>query len=90
MPITQRFQLKNVRGLHARAAARFVGITQDSPAEVSVSHNGQSVNGKSLMGLMMLGARHASHIEVTADGDGSEEVIDKLADLIENKFGETS
>jgi len=90
MSLNQRFQLLNVRGLHARAAAKFVEITQDSQTDIRVSYNGRCVCGKSLMGLMMLGARHGCHIDVQADGDGADLIIEKLGILIQNKFGEAS
>lgn len=90
MSLNHKFQLVNVRGLHARAAAKFVEITQDSQTDVRVSYNGRCVCGKSLMGLMMLGARHGCHIDIHAEGEGAELIIEKLGILIKNKFGEAS
>lgn len=88
MPLNHKIQLVNVRGLHARAAAKFVEITQDSESSVSVSYGGRSVCGKSLMGLMMLGARHGCHVDIQIDGKDAEIILEQLRNLIENKFGE--
>jgi phosphocarrier protein HPr len=78
----------NKRGLHARAAARFVQTAERFAAEITVSKDGTTVGGSSIMGLMMLAASPGSVITVTADGADAEEAIDALAKLVDGYFGE--
>jgi len=80
--------IKNRRGLHARAAARFVKVAGEFSADIMVSRSGQSVSGTSIMGLMMLAAAIGSEIELRATGLDAEAALDALCVLIENKFGE--
>ena len=63
------FRIRNKLGLHARAAAQFVGLTAGFKSDVTILKDGQSVNGKSIMGLMMLGASQGTDIEVEAEGE---------------------
>jgi phosphocarrier protein len=81
-------EMKNRRGLHARASAKFVTLASGLPAEVQVEKDGSSVCGTSIMGLMMLGAAYGDHITISATGDGAEEAVAALAELVEAKFGE--
>ena len=78
----------NQRGLHARAAARFVKMSAQFDADVWVRKNGTRVSGRSIMGLMMLAAAPGTAIELTATGPQAEAAIAALANLIECKFDE--
>jgi len=78
----------NQRGLHARAAAKFVKIAGRFEAEVTVSKGGQTVSGLSIMGLMMLAAGPGSEVSLKAQGPEAERVIKALCDVIEAKFEE--
>ena len=78
----------NQRGLHARAAARFVKTAAQFAAEIWVRKNGTAVSGRSIMGLMMLAAASGTHIELTATGSDAEAAVATLANLIECKFDE--
>ena len=78
----------NQRGLHARAAARFVKTAEQFDAEVMVRKNGTEVSGRSIMGLMMLAAAAGAVIELTATGRQAEAAVTALAALIECKFDE--
>ena len=78
----------NQRGLHARAAARFVKTAVQFEAEIWVRKNGTAVSGRSIMGLMMLAAASGTCVELTATGSDAEAAVATLADLIECKFNE--
>ena len=80
--------LVNKRGLHARAAAKFVTLAERFEASVEVIRDGQSVSARSIMGLMMLGAGCGSTIELRAEGWGAKEALDALAALVEGGFNE--
>jgi phosphocarrier protein len=78
----------NKRGLHARAAARFVTMAERFCAAVDVVKDDQSVSARSIMGLMMLGAGRGSQIELRAEGWDAKEALEALAGLIETGFDE--
>jgi phosphocarrier protein HPr len=78
----------NQRGLHARAAARFVKTAGQFDADVRVRKNGTEVSGRSIMGLMMLAAAPGTVIELTATGRQAEAAVTALGKLIECKFDE--
>jgi phosphocarrier protein len=78
----------NRRGLHARAAAKFVRLCETFESEITVSRDGQSVGGRSIMGLMMLTAANGSAIEIAADGPDAEAALDALQALVEAGFHE--
>jgi phosphocarrier protein HPr len=78
----------NKRGLHARASARFVQTAERFAAEISVSKDGTTVGGTSIMGLMMLAASPGSVITITAEGIDAEEALGALAQLVDSYFGE--
>ena len=80
--------IRNTRGLHARASAKFVKCAEQFDAEISVSCKGQSVPGTSIMGLMMLGACPGTKIEVSACGPQRDEALAALGQLIDDKFEE--
>jgi len=88
-PLTAVFTIRNVRGLHARASAKFVKCAEEFDAEVRVSRDGQTVGATSIMGLMMLAAGNGAEIEIEATGPQAAEALAALADLIESRFGET-
>jgi phosphocarrier protein len=81
-------EICNQRGLHARAAARFVKTASQFEAEIWVRKNGTAVSGRSIMGLMMLAAAAGTVIELTANGSDAEAAVETLARLIECKFDE--
>lgn len=78
----------NQRGLHARAAAKFVKLAAGFDAEVTVTKRRQSVSGRSILGLMMLGAGPGTELEITAIGREAEEAIEVLGKIVEDKFEE--
>lgn len=84
----REFQIINKRGLHARASAKFVQVVEQFNAEISVSKDGMTVGGTSIMGLMMLAASPGCCISVSADGVDAEAALNALEALIADKFGE--
>ncbi len=78
----------NKRGLHARAAARFVQTAERFEAEITVTKDSTTVGGTSIMGLMMLAAGPGSVIRVTAEGPDAEVALAALAELVDGMFGE--
>jgi len=85
---TREVTISNKLGLHARAAAKLVGVANGYGAEVTLEKQGQQINGKSIMGVMMLAASKGTVIEIRVSGEGEDEAIQALVDLIDNKFGE--
>ena len=81
-------EITNQRGLHARASAKFVGAVGRYACEVTVTKDGTSVSGRSIMGLMMLGAGKGSTIEILTEGGDAREAMRELLDLIRSKFHE--
>jgi phosphocarrier protein len=81
-------RIRNKRGLHARASARFVKCVAAYDAQVSVSKDGVTVGGTSIMGLMTLVAANGSEVEVTAKGRQAAEVLAALQELVDGRFGE--
>jgi phosphocarrier protein len=81
-------QIRNRLGLHARAAAQFVQTAGRFDAEVSVAKDGQVVNGRSIMGVMMLAAEQGSFIEVTASGPQAVEALQAIQALVDARFNE--
>jgi phosphocarrier protein len=86
--ISRTIEITNRRGLHARASAKFVTLASSLPARVEVEKDGARVVGTSIMGLMMLGAAIGDSVTISASGDGAEEAVAALSELVENKFGE--
>lgn len=82
------FTIKNLLGMHARAAAAFVKTANRFQSDVLISKDRQTVNGKSIMGVLMLAAAKGSRVVVRAEGEDAEEAMQALTELIENKFGE--
>lgn len=90
VPVLRRsLVIVNARGLHARAAAKFVALAERFGANVEVAKDGQSVSARSIMGLMLLGAGPGSAIELCAEGWDAREALEALAALVESGFGET-
>jgi phosphocarrier protein len=80
--------IANRRGLHARAAAKFVKLAAGFDAEITVSRRGTTVSGRSILGLMMLGAGPGTELDIAAVGREAEEALEVLAAIIENRFEE--
>jgi phosphotransferase system HPr (HPr) family protein len=80
--------IRNRLGLHARAAALLVQTASRFDADVTVSKDGQVVSGRSIMGIMMLGAEQGSSIEVTSRGPQAEEALEAIRALVEARFEE--
>lgn len=80
--------IQNRNGLHARPAAMFVKISSRYRAEVWVEKDGERVNGKSIMGLMMLAAGKGSKLLLIAEGTDADKVVAELSNLVETRFGE--
>ncbi len=80
--------LVNRLGLHARAAAKFVHVTSRFSSQISVRHNEEEVNGKSILGLLLLAAPCGSELTITADGDDAPEALAAIEALIGERFGE--
>ena len=88
MKIVRNVEITNERGLHARASAKFVKLAGGFDAEVRVARDGQSVDARSIMGLMMLAAGPGSMIEISAEGLEAEPAVKALADLVTARFDE--
>ncbi len=86
--IERTFHIINKLGLHARAAAKFVTTASEYVSDIQVSKDGRTVNGKSIMGIMMLAAAKDSDIIVQAEGDDAEAALNALEALINDYFGE--
>ena len=85
----QAVTIVNKRGLHARASAKFVGAAaQMDGVKITVSKDGTSALGTSILGLMMLGAAKGDTIEIAAEGDGAEERLHELVAMVAGGFGE--
>jgi len=89
-PSPRRLTIVNKRGLHARASARFVQTAEAFDAELTISRDGMTVGGQSIMGLMMLAASKGTTIEVAADGNDAEAALDAIERLVAQRFGEES
>mgnify|MGYP000527032090 CR=1 FL=1 len=86
--IEKTFLIINKLGLHARASAKFVTTASQFESEVSVTRNDRTVNGKSIMGMMMLAAAKGTEIIVTANGDDAKQALEAIEQLINDYFGE--
>jgi len=87
-PASREVRITNKRGLHARASAKFVNLASQLDAQIEVEKDGNRVCGTSIMGLMMLGAAMGDKITIHVQGERAEEALDKLADLVRERFGE--
>ncbi len=86
--ISRDLEIINRLGLHARAAAKLVKLSATFASDIDIEKDGQRVNSKSIMGVMMLAAGCGSHVTVYAEGDDAADAIDAIADLIERRFDE--
>ena len=78
----------NTLGLHARAAARFVHLASRFGARVRVARHGREMDGKSIMGLLLLAASRGSSVTISADGADEQDAVEALAALVQSGFGE--
>lgn len=86
--LVRRLPIVNRKGLHARASAKFVQTVERYEAEVTVSRCGETVGGRSIMGLLTLAAAQGTEILVAARGPQAQAALDALADLVSGRFGE--
>ena len=86
--LVQELEIKNIKGLHARAAASFVRTAENFDAAIEVERIGQKVSGHSIMGLMMLAAAKGTKIKVSISGKQASEAMEAISALVNNKFGE--
>lgn len=84
----RELEIVNRLGLHARAAASFVTLASQFSAHVEVEKDGRRVNGKSIMGVMMLAASRGTSITVTASGEDEQQALEALSALVADRFGE--
>ena len=87
---TRTLQIVNVKGLHARASAKFVGAVAALPdgTQVTVAKDGVEAGGGSILGLMMLGAAQGDEIEIAVSGPDAEVTLMRLVGLVKDRFGE--
>lgn len=86
--ISKTVTLKNKLGMHARASSKFVETAKNFESDVIVYKNGEKVNGKSILGLLMLAAAVGDEIEITTQGPDEKEAMEALLKLVEERFGE--
>jgi phosphocarrier protein len=86
--IERSLKIINEKGLHARASAKFVEIVEAHAATAEVEKDGEAVSGDSIMGLLMLGASRGTTITVRTEGEAAEALMEALAALVANRFGE--
>jgi phosphocarrier protein len=88
--LTRRLPIVNRKGLHARASARFVETVERFDASAMVAKDGMRVDGRSIMGLLMLAAAQGSEIEVETTGPQSQALLEALTALVADRFGEAA
>jgi phosphocarrier protein len=88
MSAEREFDIQNRLGLHARAAAQLVRLANGFSSEIRVEKDGMEVNGKSIMGVLMLAAPKDARILIRASGEDAEEAVAAIGELIARKFGE--
>ena len=86
--LSKEVTVSNKLGIHARPAAQFVKTASQFEAEIRVEKDGEEINGKSIMGLMMLAAGHGSVLKLIAEGPDADEALQSLEDLVVRNFGE--
>lgn len=86
--LSKEIIIVNKLGLHARAAAKFVNLASSFESEINLGRNGQRVNGKSIMGVMMLAASKGTTLELSAEGSDAEMALQQLETLVAERFGE--
>ena len=85
---SKSFEVKNKRGLHARAAAQFVRVSSKYDSDIRIKKDGYEVDGKSILGVLSLAAIKGSTIEILTEGDDSQQAFEEISALIECGFGE--
>ena len=88
MLVRTKVEIVNRLGLHARAAAKFVTLATGFDADIRLCRGERQVNGKSIMGVMMLAAGKGTQLEIVAEGEDAEQALAKLRELVETRFGE--
>jgi len=88
--IRRELRIRNRLGLHARAAARFVHTASGFRSRVTAGRDGRVVDGKSILGILLLAASQGTTFEVTAEGEDEEAAMEALAALVEGGFGDGS
>jgi len=88
MSINKNVEIINKLGMHARAAAQFVQVASNFSSHIEIEKDNRRVNGKSIMGVMMLAASKGSEVTLYANGEDEEESLNKLEELINNRFNE--
>ena len=86
--VSREVRITNRRGLHARASAKFVNLASEIDSKIEVEKDASRVCGTSIMGLMMLGAAMGDSIVIHVEGLGAEQALQRLVELVENRFGE--
>lgn len=86
--LKEDIEIINKLGLHARAAAKFVGTATRFESSITIAKDGREVDGKSIMSVMMLAASVGTIVTITTDGNDEEEAMQGIKDLINDKFGE--
>lgn len=86
--LSREITIVNKLGLHARAAAKFVNLASGFNSEINLRRNGHTVNGKSIMGVMMLAAAKGTTLELCAEGSDAEDALQKLEELVAQRFDE--
>ena len=85
---SKELTIVNKLGLHARAAAKLVSLASSFESDIRVTKDGKTVNGKSIMGVMMLAASQNTQITISTEGDDEQTALDKLEALVADRFGE--
>ena len=84
----RKVKIANRLGLHARAAARFVQTAARFEATITAGRDGRVMDGKSILGILLLGASRGTTIEITAEGEDEAAAVETLVELVESRFGE--
>ena len=87
-PVTATASICNTRGLHARASAKFVKLASSFDSEIKVTRDGVTVDARSIMGLLMLGAGNGCDITIEAEGADADEAVTALKELVDRRFDE--
>ena len=88
--LERKLEIINQKGLHARAAAKLINITHTFEADIMIQKGDNEVNGKSILGLLMLAAQMGTILTIRADGPDEKEALDSICELIANKFEESN
>ncbi len=86
--LSEKIEIVNKLGLHARAAAKLVQIASEFNSDITIRYNGKEADGKSIMGIMMLAASRGNTVELLSSGPDEHEALVAVKEIISNKFGE--